>query len=127
MLFALFFVAAVADQRKNSFPLFLSLRCGSILQTICYGGLVLRVACWCCSLCDSIAQVTDVVVCFGAVVCDFLSCVVALVCSCGLRFASVVWLLVVSFLWFEPAQRKTILFFLFLAVVRRLAFCFLSK
>ena len=67
LLIEVCFVDVVTEQRRNSFPLFLSLRCDSIPRATLFWWTVLRVGC--CSLCDSIAQATGVVVCFGDVIC----------------------------------------------------------
>ena len=121
MLFALFFVAAVAEQRKISFPSFsfAALRFDPAGDLFWWAGL--RVECWCCSLCDSFAQATDVVVCFGAVVCELLIFFVAVLLSfpvvvCFCRLAAGCSLSCGS----SPHKENPILF-LFLAVVRRLA------
>ena len=99
---------------KNSFPSFsfAALRFDPAGDLFWWAGL--RVECWCCSLCDSFAQATDVVVCFGAVVCELLIFFVAVLLSFPVVVCFCLWRLVVLFLADRARIKKTPFSFFFL-------------
>ena len=124
LLFAFLLLRSLRQREKffSSFS-FAALRFDPACDLFWWAGL--RDECWCCFHCDSIAQATDVVVCFGEVS-DLL--IVAVLPPFAVLFLCYDLLLLFGgwLICGSSLQRKLILL-LFLAVVRRIAFCFRSN